>query len=93
MQNKLILKVKQELCRGCGLCEESCPQQAISLQSGTAQIDQNRCNQCCLCVDVCFQGAISALTPVSRSELQTAVSDLKERAENIIDRIKILKEK
>ncbi len=48
-----MLRVIRDLCRGCGLCVESCPQQAISIVSTTAHINQDRCNQCRLCLEVC----------------------------------------
>jgi len=92
LKENLVLRVREDLCLGCGLCAETCPQQAISLQSGQAQIDQNRCNHCGLCLDVCPQGAIMELTPVSRCELQATVTGLKGRAEDIITRIEKLKE-
>ena len=92
MKDNLVLRVRKDLCLGCGLCAESCPRQAISLQSGLAQIDQNRCNHCGLCLDVCPQGAIIELTPVSRRELQATVAGLKDRTEDIITRIEKLKE-
>ena len=38
----LVLRVRKDLCLGCGLCIETCPRQAISLQSGLAQIDHNK---------------------------------------------------
>ena len=87
-----MLQVRKYLCLGCGLCAESCPRQAISLQSGQAQIDQNRCNHCGLCLDVCPQGAIVELRLVSRRELQATVIGLKDRTEDIIARIEKLKE-
>ncbi|HEY79262.1 MAG TPA: 4Fe-4S binding protein [Dehalococcoidia bacterium] len=91
MKDDLVLRVRKDLCLGCGLCAESCPRQAISLPSGQAQIDQNRCNRCGLCLDVCPQGAITELTPVSRRELQAAVTGLKDRTEDILARIERLK--
>ena len=91
LKNNLIFQVRNDLCLGCGLCAESCPRQAISLQSGEAQIDQNRCNHCGLCVDACPQGAIAELTPVSRHELQATVTGLKDRANDIIARVEKLK--
>jgi len=87
-----VLRVRKDLCLSCGLCAETCPRQAISLQSGQAQIDQNRCNQCGLCLEVCHQGAIIELTPVSMRELQATVTGLKSRTEDIITRIEKLKE-
>lgn len=92
MKNGLVLRVRKDLCLGCGLCAETCPRQAISLQSGLAQIDQNRCNHCGLCLDACPQGAIIGLTPVSRRELESIVAGLKDRAEDVIARIDKLKE-
>ena len=86
-----LIKVRKDLCLGCGLCAETCPRQAISLQLGQVQIDQSRCNRCGLCLSVCTQGAIIELTPVSRGELQATVTGLKERAEDIIARIERLK--
>jgi ferredoxin len=86
-----MLRVRKDLCLGCGLCVESCPQQAISIASATAEINQGRCNQCHICLDVCPQGAIIELTPISRHELQATVTGLKNRTEDIITRIDKLK--
>jgi ferredoxin len=86
-----MLRVRRDLCRGCGICVESCPQQAIAIVSTTAQINQERCNQCHLCLDVCPQGAIIEIAPVSGHELQTIVTGLKDKAEDVIARIDRLK--
>jgi ferredoxin len=88
-----MLRVRRDLCRGCGLCIESCPQQAITIVSATAQIIQERCNQCRRCLEVCPQGAITEMAPVSGDELQATVTGLKDKAEDIIGRIERLKEK
>jgi len=87
LKDNLVLRVRKDLCLGCGLCAETCPRQAISLQSGLARIDQNRCNHCGLCLNVCPQGAITEVTPVSERELQATVTGLKDRTENLIARI------
>jgi ferredoxin len=92
MKENSVLRVRQDLCIGCGLCTESCPQQAISLLSGQAWIDQNMCNHCGVCLDVCPQGAIVEFRPISSRELQETVIELKEKAESIITRIAKLKE-
>jgi ferredoxin len=88
-----MLRVRRDLCLGCGLCLESCPQQAILIVSGIARINQNRCNQCRCCLEVCPQGAIMEMAPVSGDELKTTVTGLKDKAEAIIARIERLKEK
>jgi len=92
LKDNVILRVRKDLCLGCGLCAESCPQQAISLQSGQVKIYHNRCNHCGLCLDVCPQGAIVEVTPVSQHDLQDTVAALKGRAGDIIARIERLTE-
>jgi len=58
---------------------------------GQAEIDQNRCNLCHLCVEVCPQGAIVEMVPISKNELQTTVISLKQRTNDLINRIERLK--
>jgi uncharacterized protein (DUF362 family)/Pyruvate/2-oxoacid:ferredoxin oxidoreductase delta subunit len=50
--------VNPELCAGCGLCQESCPQGAIRLQEGNAVVDLDLCIRCWCCNEVCPQGAV-----------------------------------
>jgi ferredoxin len=83
-------RVKNTECVGCGLCVESCPRNAISLQLNQAQIIQNKCDQCGICANVCPQGAIIEVTPISVPEIHTHVQELKERLDNIISRIEKL---
>ena len=84
-----MLRVRSDLCRGCGICIESCPQQAISIVSGTAYIIQERCDRCRRCVETCPQGAIMGIAPVYGGELQATVTGLKDKVEDIIIRIEI----
>lgn len=86
-----MLQIRKDLCIGCELCIQNCPQQAISLLWGQAEIDQSRCNQCRLCVEVCPQAAIVDMVPVSKNELQTTVVCLKQRTNDLIGRIERLK--
>lgn len=86
-----MLQIRKDLCLGCGLCANSCPLQAISLFGVHAKIDQSRCNQCRLCLEVCPQGAIVEMVPVSRKELETTVVSLKQRTNNLIERIERLR--
>jgi Fe-S-cluster-containing hydrogenase component 2 len=86
-----MLRIRKDLCLGCGLCIEGCPRGAISIVSAAAEIDQSRCNKCCLCLDACPQGAITELKPVSGRELQATITGLKDRTQDIITRIERLK--
>lgn len=50
--------VVQELCKGCGVCVDACPRNAISTQNGKAFIDQSRCASCQICIKACPMGAL-----------------------------------
>jgi formate hydrogenlyase subunit 6/NADH:ubiquinone oxidoreductase subunit I len=91
MECKTELRVRRDVCIGCGLCAETCPRQAISIQWGQAQIDQGRCNHCGLCLDVCPQGAIVELVPISKGKLEATVTSLRQKADELIERIENLK--
>jgi electron transfer flavoprotein alpha subunit len=86
-----MLRVKKALCIGCGLCANNCPEQAISMVAGMAEIDGNRCRECRICVEVCPQGAITEQVPISSRELQTTVASLKQKTEELIERIEKIK--
>ena len=53
-----MLKVKNELCIGCGVCTKACPTGAISVETGKAEINQDVCLQCYRCANACPRGAI-----------------------------------
>ena len=86
-----MLRVRRNLCLGCGLCVESCTQQAISIVLNTVEINQSRCNQCYLCFEVCPQGAIVETAPVSEADMATTLGSLKQRADDLVKRIEKLR--
>jgi len=51
-------RVDGELCSGCGLCEQRCPMEALSLVDASARVDLERCIGCGLCASTCPTGAI-----------------------------------
>ena len=87
-----MLQVRKDLCVGCRLCIENCPQEAVSVQFGKAWIDQKRCNRCGICLDVCPQGAIIEPAPVSQAELAITVGSLKQKANGLVERIEKLRQ-
>ena len=54
----MAAEVDKEKCTGCALCEDECPQEAITVAE-VAQVDPNLCTECGVCVDVCPNEAIS----------------------------------
>jgi len=86
-----MLQVRKDLCIGCGLCAENCPQLAIQLFGRQAEIDQTKCNRCRLCMEICPQGAIAEAVAVPVEELQTTVIFLKQKTDELIGRIERLK--
>lgn len=52
-----LCRVEWELCRGCGICEETCQFFAIHILDGRAVVDEDACYGCGVCVDQCEFGA------------------------------------
>ncbi len=51
-------QVNPEKCRGCGLCIEWCPKDAIQIYDGAARIDIEKCYGCGECIATCRYQAI-----------------------------------
>ncbi len=74
-----LCRIERELCRGCGICEDTCQFFAIQILEGKAVVDENACYGCGVCVDQCEFGAAELVrsmekgTPLEiRSLLETA---------------------
>ena len=52
-------KVDVEKCTGCESCVESCPSEAIGMETEKAVIKEEDCVDCAVCVDECPVEAIS----------------------------------
>ncbi len=50
-------------CNGCGMCADTCPQQAITIYNDLAVINQGLCTQCGTCAEICPVGATYEVAP------------------------------
>lgn len=82
-----MLQVRKDLCLGCGLCAQNCPQGAIYVMRGQAEIDIAKCNSCGLCLEICPQGAIGEKVVVSPEALMEEIHSLRLQTEAILLRI------
>jgi len=59
LKNVSTLKMKSELCTGCGKCLEVCPHNVFLMKDSKAVIlDKNRCMECGACAKNCAFNAI-----------------------------------
>lgn len=61
-----LSQVDQDLCIGCGDCNDYCQFFALSVDNGYALIDQEACMGCGICASHCEQGAITLIHDQTR---------------------------
>lgn len=54
----MAVVVNEDLCTGCGICEDECPHEAITVDE-VAVVDHDLCTECGICVNACPDDAIS----------------------------------
>jgi len=57
-EKQMAAIVDEQRCTGCGICEDGCPQEAITVED-VARVDAELCTECGVCVDECPNEAIS----------------------------------
>ncbi|MCK4668425.1 4Fe-4S binding protein, partial [Candidatus Dependentiae bacterium] len=70
--------IKGESCVGCGVCVESCPVGAISLENGVAVIDMSNCIRCGICHDICPNDAVMHDSEKIPDEVNANITKTKE---------------
>ncbi len=53
-----LAEVDEDLCIGCGTCEERCNMDAVHVEDAIAHVDKTRCIGCGVCVPTCTSEAI-----------------------------------
>jgi NAD-dependent dihydropyrimidine dehydrogenase PreA subunit len=75
IQKRPIISAKQ--CKGCKVCSNSCPMQAINIQSNqlgeTAVINREKCINCLKCVDNCPYKIIKVKTPCKHYHIERMI--------------------
>ena len=62
------MRVCENSCIGCGLCQKYCPAEAIRVENGLAVIDAAKCRGCGLCAKACPHGAIEPVPTAEERE-------------------------
>lgn len=62
----MVIHVNEQECSGCGLCVDSCPNQAIVLNE-LAVVDREKCTGCGSCVDECPNEALQLIELIANS--------------------------
>jgi heterodisulfide reductase subunit A len=77
----MSVKVIDELCDGCRLCEEVCPYARIEVKAGVAVVNELTCSGCGACAAACPRGALQPRHSTDEqilAQIHAATQDIKE---------------
>lgn len=76
-----VMKVDEEKCTGCGVCEERCPIDAVVV-NGVSTVNADKCMGCGVCYPTCPSDAISLVEREERTELMNHMEYVQELLKN-----------
>lgn len=54
----MAVSVDTDVCVGCGVCVEECPNEALEVSGEVVTVDEDACIECGICVDACPMGSL-----------------------------------
>ncbi len=84
-----MIEIDKNLCIGCGKCLQVCPNQAISIIQGKAEINQVFCSECYRCVEVCPREAIGDKISINVVEIRKSLQNAKDRLNSLRARVSL----
>jgi len=68
-----LMTWNESLCTFCGICANTCPQDAIEVKADSFKVDERSCWRCGRCVRVCPEGAL--IVPISMDDFQISLAE------------------
>jgi len=66
----MVMVVDKELCIGCGICVDKCPNDAIQIKKNIAVIDHANCTSCQECAEFCPTGALGLSEEIAHVHME-----------------------
>ncbi len=82
-----MVRIRRDICRGCGMCADVCPSEAITMRDGKAFIDGSRCTECGQCEAACPLGAVVRVTRAGLEDLRRRLEATREALAGISKRL------